>query len=240
MNIMLNNVLINTMKIKLFLLCTIFGIVATSCETTSGEPTGLGVETENFISCYKYLTGVKVVFPQGTSVLVISDTSCAYLTDGQLDSIRTKYDDTHYNGWTLNPRIAYANEFTGVTVTSDQEFNGIPAGENIGSLIKIISISPYKWLLSKGTFTFDWSNPPVEYDGLDGFLITPVRYTAKQYHPVVKVLTELNKEDLLLLDGSNDIILRFTETPEIKHHNLTVTFYDTKGSFSATVDATFD
>ena len=56
--------------------------------------------------------------------------------------------------------------------------------------------------------------------------------------PVYGYLSQLGWEDLLLLD---DIAyLKFTEIPEIKNHNITLSFYMESGKLEKTIPVTFE
>ena len=148
------------------------------------------------------------------------------VTEAEKETYQTKYDDHHYNE-TANPGqyTALVNEFDGISITSDQDFNGIPAGGELGEKFWLIAESPYKWLKSGSLVTYDWNNPlpsaPIDENMIRSYLQNKVPY----FYPVVVNVSKLKKEDLLLLDNSC-VALVAGETPAIKEHKLTITFHE--------------
>lgn len=56
-------------------------------------------------------------------------------------------------------------------------------------------------------------------------------------HPVYGFLDEMGREDLILLDRT--IYLKFSEIPEIKSHNITVSFLMENGKVERTIPVQF-
>lgn len=220
----------------------IFAISFVSCNRETVEPVGLLSVSERMIDSYKVMTDLLFNFDQKTSSLQIYDDGTKWLYGAERDEITKKYDDTHYNKRLLPGTFeAFTNRFSGITVTSDRDFNEIPAGENLGDIIRIVAVSPLKWLDSHGTATYNWDRLPPDYDLLfskmtDSNLSS--LYLEEENHPVNKPLTALTSEDLTLLN-THCIFLIFTETPKKKAHRLTVSFKDEEGSITSTKEVRF-
>ncbi len=151
-----------------------------------------------------------------------------FLSSRERDSLTKKYHDYHWqrNVALFQEYTTYSNEFTGITVISNADFNGIPAGQPLDSKVRIVALSPYRWLKSESLLTYDWSEAPSDYDVQNdhGWLYSRYYWhLPPEVFPVNKTLTDLVPEDLLLL-FEQSLYLLFTETPEIKEHNLRITF----------------
>lgn len=193
----------------------------------------------NLIDSYLRMTGLSFNFYPATKSLRIFDKGKEYIYGEEKKALTAKYGDTFFNRPLMHGTYgAFANEFTGITVTSDTDFNDISAGENIGAKMRIVAVSPYKWLMSKGSLTYDWTSVPADFQLLMTAAIA-AEFFRKENHPVNKVLTALTPEDLLLMNYSF-VNLIFEETPEIKTHNLTVSFYDGENVISETKTIIFD
>lgn len=221
-----------------FILCSLVLCALSSCGKSGVDPVGLNGKSTKLIDSYKEMTELSFNFNASTLSLRIFDNGDHWLSGTERDAMTAKYDDTHYDQ-VLAPGTyaSFSNEFSGITVTSDADFNEITPGENLGGIMRIVSVSPYKWLASKGTLTFDWSVIPSDYqivlgNDTDDFL-------RPQNHPVNKSLTALTAEDMLLLN-LNCLYLIFSESPAIKTHNLTVVFMEGNKSFSVTKSVTFN
>lgn len=221
-------------------------LLLSGCIRHKPDQYGLTRVSASLIDSYVNMSEIELHFNPESSSLILYDIGRQGIWGDEMDKLTEKYDDWHYNK-PLFPGTygAFANEFTAITVTSDAEFNGIESGENIGAKMRIVAVSPYKWLKSKGTLEFDWSNIPSDYGKIinttttypfGGFLEEKL---LPENHPVNKPLTSLIPEDLLLLNY-NCVYLLFTETPEIKTHNITVTFHEGEKSISATEEITFE
>lgn len=194
------------------------------------------------IDSYKVMTNLLFNFDQKTSSLQIYDDGTKWLYGAEKDEMTKKYDDTHYNKRLLPGTFeAFTNGFAAITVTSDRDFNEIPAGEDLGEIIRIVAVSPLKWLESHGTATYDWSRLSPDYDLLFGKMTAynlSSTYLKEENHPVNKPLTALTSEDLTLLN-THCIFLLFTETPKEKVHRLTVSFQDGERILSTTNQVVF-
>lgn len=219
------------------LICLAACLLTISCNRTIFDPTGLLNVSEKMIDSYKIMTDLKFNFDQKSSSLQIYDDGTKWLYGAEKDEMTKKYDDTHYNKRLLPGTFeAYTNGFSGITVTSDRDFNEIPAGDDLGEIIRIVAVSPLKWLESHGTATYNWDILPPDYDLLFSKMTDynlSALYLKKENHPVNKPLTDLTSEDLTLLN-THCIFLLFTETPKEKVHRLTVSFQDGERIFSTT------
>jgi len=195
--------------------------------------------SSRLIDAYTRMTELDFYFSPATKSLQLFDPRREFLNGKERDALTEKYDDTFFNKPLMKGTYgAYANEFTGITVTSDTDFNDIRPGDNIGAKIRIVSVSPYKWLMSKGALTYDWTSVPADYK----LLLTAgaaAQFLRQENHPVNMVLTALTSEDLLLLNDSC-VYLIFDETPDIKTHNMTVSILDGENVYSVTKAVIFD
>lgn len=227
---------------KVLLLCLAACATAISCDRETVEPIGLLSVSERMIDSYKVMTDLLFNFDQKTSSLQIYDDGTKWLYGAERDEMTKKYDDTHYNKRLLPGTFeAFANGFSAITVTSDRDFNEIPAGEDLGDIIRIVAVSPLKWLDSHGTDTYNWDRLSPDYDLLFGKMTDSnlsSTYLNEENHPVNKPLTALTSEDLTLLN-THCIFLIFTEAPKEKAHRLTVSFKDGEGSITSTKEVRF-
>ncbi len=150
-------------------------------------------------------------------------------------------DNTYYKKFpSAGPNVAIANEFSKIEIISNKDFNSkLTSGKSLAEVVKLYSVSPMKFINSKYTKPFDWVNEQPyefrkgvwsEYAGI-GYL--------EGYYPVLKTLSELTSDDMLLLHP-RFFYLRFTEIPTIKEHTFTITIEDEENSFTAVVPAVFE
>jgi len=187
----------------------------------------LYIRTSDVAGGYDYVNYLRV-FPAGM----------IFLSNDEQEPYIDRYDDTHWNNYRSPGDYAtYANAFTGIDVVSDSEYNDIPAGGSLGSKVRIVSLSPYKWLLSRSTLTYDWSDIPEDYCTVDS---RGCKYNALYpwEFPVNKYLADVTENDLVLLKAE-ELYLLFTETPSIKEQTITVTFREGDVSHSASVSVVF-
>lgn len=229
--------LLYNMRIHNIFICVIL-VLGCACNKITNENEGRNGISSKLIDKYLVMSNLNFSFNASTMSLHLFDEGNQWVSGAEMEALTKKYDDTHFNQRLYPGTYAsFANEFAGITVTSDADFNGVKPGDNLGGLIRIVAVSPYKWLLSKGTLTYDWTSVPSDYkillgDNADEFL-------RPQNHPVNKVLTTLTPEDLLLLNV-NCVFLIFAEVPEVKSHNLTVSFNDGTNVISVTKAVSFE
>lgn len=146
------------------------------------------------------------------------------VTEADKAIFQSKYDDHHFNKATLpGTYTVLVNEFDGISIKSDQVFNEVPAGCDLADKFWLIAESPYKWLKSGSLVTYDWDGAlpaaPIDESLIRSFF----NHKEPWYYPVIKRISKLDKEDFLLFDNTC-IALLADETPEIKEHNLVISF----------------
>lgn len=147
------------------------------------------------------------------------------------------YDDYHYNK-SRDSYTAFVNLFDRLEITSDNVFNGIPAGDDLGEMFWILAESPYKWLKSKAQEEYDWSQPMPEIPFSDSNIRKAMLYEEPWFHPIIKKVSELSKEDLYLLSGWIHLVP--VEQPELKDHNLTIKLFEGSVCMECTVFVSFE
>ena len=105
------------------------------------------------------------------------------------------------------------NDFIKIDVTSDRDFNNIPAGASLATKVRLIAVSPKKWLMSGGARTYSWDQMPSDYTKF-----------GNRHFQIPEVFP---------------ICFYFIETPAIKEHKITVTFYEKEKSISSSVKYVF-
>ena len=172
------------------------------------------------------------------------------------DELATQYNDLNYNRRTrFGPlpagRSYVSNRITSINVVSDTDFNAEhPAGTSLANFVRLLSVSPMRFIESGYRETFDWQrNYPADFlretatfhhsfvhDMID-------RRSFPQYHfPISEVLSELEQSDFRLLGTGDQLYLPsgsrgwffgflvFDKEPEnLGIHNLTVTIHRTNG-----------
>lgn len=226
------------MRLSTIIACALL-VSACTIERESYEP----LPSPQLIDVYITMTALDFNFFAQSRLLQLFDTKNKIVLGAEKDALIAKYDDTHFNEPIFHGKYSsFANEFTDITVTSDAEFNGVKPGDNLGGQIRIISVSPYKWLMSKGALTYDWTFVPSDDYNIVFAEYAKGAFTSHyhpQNHPVNKVLTSLTPDDLLLL-STRCLYLVFSKAPEVKAHNLTVSFHDGANVFSATKAVVFE
>ena len=114
--------------------------------------------------------------------------------------------------------MSVTNDFIGISAVSDTDFNDIPAGQPIDSKIRICATSPYKFIAS-------------------GYKDEAAEWPQEMVDNHKYIWYEMGKEDLILLDRT--IYLKFSEIPEIKSHNITVSFLMENGKVERTIPVQF-
>lgn len=235
-------------KLDIVYLLVAIPFMVFSCNKTEYNEREEGEYYECLIDIYtrmdslevNFWTELNALYPRAKSPDDPWYTNYIYEGSNEWKALNKKYDDTHYNGYRVLPGQynCYSNVFTGIEVVSDCEFNGIPAGDDLGSKVRIVARSPYKWLLSKATLSYDWSDIPEDYYIVDA---NSCKYNGFKWceFPVNKQLSDLTQDDFVLLETERFYLL-FTETPSVKEQNITVTFREGDKSYSATVAATFE
>lgn len=232
-------------KVFYILLFAWFGI---SCTRSGSEVGGEFSETEYYIQGYleaDMLTGT--VCTGGLIGLGFSGELYLPSRGEKGDKFRELnafYGDTHYNKPTY-PGGPYAlcNEFERIDVISDRDFNDIPAGSSLGSVVELLAASAKPFIDSGYDPSYGWpdGNAPAAYYR-DGEPIMCGTAGEGGFSPVYGVLSDLRAEDLKLLYFSyvGCMYLSFLEEPAVKEHTFTVTMQDAAGrTLSCTFEYTF-
>ena len=111
-------------------------------------------------------------------------------------ALSEKYGDTAYNR-PLAPfsHTVYCNEFSGIDIFSDRDFDAAhPAGASLSDIVRIVGASPYRYIRNGYTAPFDWRDLPEDYRIENG-----ISYL-EGYLPVNGTLCELDAEEMYMLD----------------------------------------
>lgn len=132
---------------------------------------------------------------------------------------------------------AIFNTFVAMDLVSDSDFDERHgAGTSLSDIVRFVGASAYDYIQSGCTTSYDWRTPPAIYETphLKGW------FCELGYAPVEKLLSELGKDDLVLIDPL--FFLNFEKRPTLsKTHNLMLTVTDDKGkTLTAMWRQTFD
>ena len=214
-----------------------------------GEPTSLRIELTDSNNIALYWTNFsRWTFFQSTGL------------DGvRYDELAALYNDLSYNRiiefWGTPPGRSYvSNGIVSIDVRSNRDFDAEhPVGTSLAGFVRLLSVSPIRFIESGYQETFDWCNDyPVDF--LRETAIFEDWAPLRQNHfPVNEMLSKLEPDDFRLL-GTGDRFpqssdglgwffgfLVFDKKPEnLGTHNLTVTIRRTNGRMlSQTIEKTF-
>lgn len=231
------------MKAKFFLIATVmFCMTVSSCNRGQNR-TGM-YESDHYIQTYYDIENVRAHMSNNWPGMIFIEYEAKEYDNHEDDETSTpynnlaeRYDDFGYGG-AVHPGMyrAICNEFTGIDVVSDHDFNDIPAGESLGGVVMLLTSSAKHYIESKYTDGYDWGNLPEDYI-VDGKRLITESFEPG-FWPVYGALDLLDPFELVLLHWEV-LWLKFTETPAIKEHNLTITFSDAKNDFSCELAYTF-
>lgn len=155
------------------------------------------------------------------------------------EALYEKYGDTSYDRYVpLDPGLTacYANEFELIEITSSADFGDIKAGESLAEIVMFRSASAKPFIDSKYTVPGVWTEEIKSEIGY--YPMSSLNKWQKYSHPIVKRVCDLTPEDMKLL--SEDLFsLRFTQTPEIKEHTITISLVDNEKRHTAQIDLVF-
>lgn len=151
-------------------------------------------------------------------------------------------------GSSFRPRTASVNPFIKLTVVSDSDFNDIPAGSPLDAVIRVLGATAYpvfKDLHGQSDFYNQELDGSLKgCDKLTGvYYATGLKeemfpYFEKSYYWYEKYVSELQPDDLFLLDPCLWFII--TEFPALKTHKLTITMEEEGGTtYSCDIDVEF-
>ena len=183
------------------------------------------------------------------------------------DELATQYNDLGYNRRTRfigfpDGRSYVSNGIASIDVVSDTDFDTKhPASTSLANFVRLLSISPIRFIESGYRKTFDWhNNYPTDFlretATFHRFILREIdgRNLYQNSFPISKLLSELEQSDFRLLGTGDKFYLPssgsrnwffgylvFDKEPEnLGTHNLTVTIYRTNGQvLSQTIEKTF-
>lgn len=198
--------------------------------------------SKNFVEAYNMVSSIRGQYLEFCQAIYISAKGelIGNLESAEYIALSKRYNDLNYNKPVCNMiNTLIGNEFDGIEVVSDQDFSpSLPAGASLAGVVKLCGISPLKFIESGYTKEFDWTNQMPEDFKKGNWSKDYAFDTYREYYPVNKLLMEVVPSDFLLLhDGC--IYLRFTELPEIKSHNITITLTEGEKKIQTTVKVNF-
>jgi hypothetical protein len=207
----------------------------TNCQTEIYE--GGGAFSKSYVNRFIKATSIAGDYQndwQAIQIVAKGDVVSNSELDEFIELINHFGDNAYNTRRMVHPFPAIANEFDVIEVTSNKNFSeDLPAGASLAGVLKLIAISPAKYIKSKYTEPFNWAeNEPEEFKELSF-------NNHRGYYPVLKTVSELTAEDMLLINPDL-FFLRFTEIPSIKEHTFTITLKYGEKSLSADVDVVFE
>lgn len=214
-----------------FWIFSILGTILCSCVRVDDHP---GVR-EHIVSQFLNVSSIELRYNEyeENNGLFYFENKGEYADNETRERLWKEYDDYHYNKVQVEPLLVSMNDFIKIDVTSDRDFNNIPAGASLATKVRLIAVSPKKWLMSGGARTYSWDQMPSDYTKVGNR-----HFQIPEVFPVNGLLSEITPEDLKLLIVSH-ICFYFIETPAIKEHKITVTFYEKEKSISSSVQYIF-
>lgn len=150
--------------------------------------------------------------------------------------IGKKYGDTHYNKRLLQfSNIALDKTFSKVDIISNADFNSYPAGTSLAHITRFSGASPYPFISRGYKGKYDWNRVQ---EGWEDIYNPEGAHLDGGYSPVNEMISDLNEQNLKMLHPDNNTV-RFTETPSIKLHTFTITFYEGGNEYSGKIDIDF-
>lgn len=227
------------------------------------------VKSPSYVDCYVNLESINLS-------VETSDPQCIRITNGtdfslfvayglrstgaekeKYDQLCKKHNDLSYNKYVCLPpygdfdSVTYTEyDFTEITVTSDKDYDAAhPAGESLSDIVRFMSWSPYRYILSGYSryYHYDKSDVSDAFDTMMRIYINREYFdnaTDATCYPVDKMVKDLTAGDLILLGHDYpDFLgmLYFEKKPDGEgEHNITVTMRtDTDKVLSNTVRMQF-
>jgi hypothetical protein len=163
------------------------------------------------------------------------------------DSLCVLHNDMSYNkkrSYIAGPDWGYnfKGDIISIDVVSNADFDAQhPANSSLNDVIRFLSISLYPYIISGYKNTFDWErNLPENFRCEES--LRNQHDEASCYHPIDKKLSELTREDLILVDVNRYVFLAFERQPDMsKEHELTVTLKISDGrTFTPSIKKVFE
>lgn len=246
-----------------------FCVAAIALGTLTGCDVYEWVKSPSYVDCYVNLESINLS-------VETSDPQCIRITHGsdflliayglrskgaaekeKYDQLCKKHNDLSYNKYrSLSKHVEYDSvtyaeyDFTEITVTSDKDYDAAhPAGESLSDIVRFMSWSPYRYILSGYSryYHYDKSDVSDAFDTMMRIYINREYFdnaTDATCYPVDKLVKDLTAGDLVLLGHDYpDFLgmLYFEKKPDGEgEHNITVTMRtDTDKVLSNTVRMPF-
>lgn len=146
------------------------------------------------------------------------------------NSLCTYYNDRSYNREIVpHSTQAIASTLTTIDLVSDSDFDERhKAGASLADITFLAGASPYDYIQSGYTKTFDWKNAPPFYEQNQLYI-----WYGSNDSPLYMRLSEIDSRDLTLLNPI--FFLTFESQPTLsKSHKFTLTVTDKKGKTIST------
>lgn len=206
----------------------------------------------SYVVCYVNLESIDLtVEPSNPQCLLIKHGNDRPITSYWLQStgaekeryeqLCRKHNDLSYNQYRSLSFIPYDSvtynecDFTEISITADKDFDQAhPAGTNLADIVRFMSWSPYKYILSgyKQYYHYNMSDVSETFDKVMRIYINKDCFdysTNMTRHPIDKLAEDLNADDLVLLgDDSPGLLgmLYFEKMPEEEgEYTITVSMH---------------
>lgn len=181
-----------------------------------------------FVSHYSNIASIHLSTEGGDCNVLqigISDTYYASIADDDrtvINQLAEKHNDTSYNkkiaymegaNWTVEGCTGWKQDFVRIDILSDADYDEThKAGTLLNDIVRLCSATPYPYIMSGYTKTFDWST---------------TEYTARpECHLIDGLLSELRPEDLIMAGWPSSTCyaeLRFVKQPTLsKQHRFSL------------------
>ena len=219
-----------------------FFFVFVGCDEEKTEALDGTVFSESYIQVFVITDDVKFEYEKETEAIKVSfegeeianhaqTTNYGRPAQDLFNDFCNKFGDTGYNRNVV--RFTYwavVDEFS-IEVTCNEDFNGIPAGASLNEITGLIGTSAYGYVKSKYVDVFNWEDAQM-FD----------KYTLlgrhQGFHPVKKLLSELEPSDMTLLN--NFAYLKFNEIPSSGEYVFTINFSSKDKEISKDISIKFE
>lgn len=224
------------------------------------------VKSPSYVVCYTSLEALSLsVEPSDNHCLLVESDGefswCGLHSTGaqkeRYDQLCQKHNDLNYNGYysiykSLDIDSVTFNDcdFTEITVTSDRDFDERhPAGANLSDIVRFMSWSPYRYILSGYSSYYQYDKSDVS-DAFDRLMRIYLGYSMSKNaskgtcYPIDKLVKDLVAEDLVLLGYNSPGLLGmlyFEQSPSKQgEYNIAVSIKtDDDRTLTDTVQMTF-
>lgn len=201
--------------------------VAVCCSDSNSDTSALEEEVVidgTVYSAHYVQTYVEV---ERLSVIPTGDHVTVHCTGAKFDGsvLGASFGDNGFNDRiAVNSTKAISNRFASVDLVCDSDFDEHhKAGTSLSDVAFLAGVSPYAYIRSAYTETYDWKKVP------DLFEANSIELNFRRgYFPVCKRLSEVGVDDLILLDP---VFCLFLESPStsMRACQMTLILTDDKG-----------